>query len=98
MGLTPNQILFRIRLPLALPSIMAGIRVSVVTVISLATVAASVAPLGLGKPIFDALHTVFSTELISAGVLTILVALVADVLVVGLQRLVTPWTRTRRTS
>ena len=50
------------------------------------------------KPIFDAIHTVFSTELISAGVLTILVALVADVLVVGLQRLVTPWTRTRRTS
>ena len=98
MGLTPNQILFRIRLPLALPSIMAGIRVAVVTVISLATVAASVAPLGLGKPIFDAIHTLFSTELISAGVLTILVALAADVVVVGLQRLVTPWTRTRRTS
>jgi osmoprotectant transport system permease protein len=99
MGLTPNQILFRIRLPLALPSIMAGVRICVVTVISLATVAASVAPLGLGKPIFDSIHTLFSTELISAGVLTILVALAADVLVVGLQRLVTPWTRTaRRTS
>jgi osmoprotectant transport system permease protein len=94
MGLTPNQILFRIRLPLALPSIMAGIRVAVVTVISLATVAASVAPLGLGKPIFDAIHTLFSTELISAGVLTIVVALAADVVVVGLQRLITPWTRT----
>lgn len=96
MGLTPTQILFRIRLPLALPSIMAGIRIAAVTVISLATIAASVTPLGLGKPIFDAIHTLFSTELIAAGVLAILLALVADVLIVGLQRLITPWTRTTR--
>jgi osmoprotectant transport system permease protein len=96
MGLTPNQILFRIRLPLALPSIMAGVRVAAVTVISLATIAASVAPLGLGKPIFDAIHTVFRTELVAASVLTIALALATDVIVVGLQRLVTPWTRVRR--
>jgi osmoprotectant transport system permease protein len=96
MGLTPKQILFRIRLPLALPSIMAGIRIAAVTVISLATIAASVAPLGLGKPIFDAIHTLFDTELVAAAVLTILLALVTDVIVVGLQRLVTPWTRVRR--
>jgi osmoprotectant transport system permease protein len=96
MGLTPNQILFRIRLPLALPSIMAGVRIAAVTVISLATIAASVAPLGLGKPIFDAIHTVFDTELVAAAVLTIALALVTDVIVVGLQRLVTPWTRVRR--
>ena len=99
MGLTQTQILLRIRLPLALPSIMAGIRIAVVTVISLATIVADVTPLGLGKPIFDAIHTLFTTELIAAGVLTILFALAADVLVVGLQRLVTPWTRAlRRTS
>ena len=96
MGLTPNQILFRIRLPLALPSIMAGVRVAAVTVISLATIAASVAPLGLGKPIFDAIHTVFRTELVAASVLTIALALATDVIVVGLQRLVTPWTRVQR--
>ena len=96
MGLTPNQILFRIRLPLALPSIMAGVRVAAVTVISLATIAASVAPLGLGKPIFDAIHTVFETELVAAAVLTIALALVTDVIVVALQRLVTPWTRVRQ--
>ena len=96
MGLTPNQILFRIRLPLALPSIMAGVRVAAVTVISLATIAASVAPLGLGKPIFDAIHTVFRTELVAASVLTIALALATDVIVVGLQRLITPWTRVRR--
>lgn len=96
MGLTPNQILFRVRLPLALPSIMAGVRIAAVTVISLATIAASVAPLGLGKPIFDAIHTVFDTELVAAAVLTIILALVTDVIVVGLQRLITPWTRVRR--
>jgi osmoprotectant transport system permease protein len=96
MGLTPAQILFRIRFPLALPSIMAGVRVATVTVISLATVAAAVAPLGLGKPIFDAIHTLFDTELVATGVLTILLALVADVVVLGIRWAVTPWLRAAR--
>ncbi|WP_433803174.1 ABC transporter permease [Actinomycetospora sp. CA-084318] len=96
MGLTPAQILFRIRFPLALPSIMAGVRVATVTVISLATVAAAVAPLGLGKPIFDAIHTLFDTELVATGVLTILLALVADVVVLGIRWAITPWLRAAR--
>src|SRR5699024_1043090 len=50
MGMTPRQVLFRVNLPLAIPSIMAGIRISAVTVISLATIAADVTPLGLGNP------------------------------------------------
>ena len=96
MGLTPVQILFRVRLPLAVPSIMAGVRVAVVTAISLATVAAQVVKVGLGSPIFDGVHTLFTTELVSASLLAILLALLADALVVGLQRLVTPWARARR--
>jgi osmoprotectant transport system permease protein len=96
MGLTNGQILFRVRLPLAVPSIMAGVRIAVVTVISLGTVAAQVVKIGLGAPIFDAIHTLFSTELIAAGVLAIALALVADALVVGLQRIITPWARARR--
>lgn len=96
MGLTPRQILYRVRLPLALPSIMAGVRIAVVTVISLETVAAQVVKLGLGSPIFDAIHTLFSTELIAAGLLAIILALVADGLVVLLQRLITPWARAHR--
>ncbi len=96
MGLTPNQVLFKVQLPLALPSIMAGVRIAVVTVISLATVAAQVIKFGLGAPIFDAARTLFSTELIAAGLLAIILALVADGLVVLLQRLVTPWAYTRR--
>lgn len=93
MGMTPRQTLFKVNLPLAVPSIMAGVRISAVTAISLATIAGYVAPLGLGKPIFYALHTLFTTELIAAGVLAILLALVADALLVLLQRAVTPWIR-----
>ena len=96
MGLTAGQVLFKVRLPLALPSIMAGLRIAVVTAISLATVAAQVVKLGLGSPIFDGLHTLFSTELLAASLLAIVLALVADALVVGLQRAVTPWLRARR--
>lgn len=93
MGMTPRQVMLRVTLPLAIPSIMAGVRISAVTVISLATIAGDVAPLGLGVPIFYALHTLFTTELIAAGVLTILLALVADILLVLVQRAVTPWIR-----
>jgi osmoprotectant transport system permease protein len=94
--MTPRQIYLRINLPLAVPSIMAGARIATVTVISLATVAADVTPLGLGEPIFTALHTVFRTELIAAGALAILLALVADGALVLAQRAVTPWARARR--
>lgn len=93
MGMTQGQVLMRVNLPLAIPSIMAGIRISAVTVISLATIAADVTPLGLGRPIFFALHTTFTTELIAAGVLAILLALAADVILVVVQRAITPWVR-----
>ncbi|HEY4004992.1 MAG TPA: ABC transporter permease [Pseudonocardia sp.] len=95
MGMTDREIFLRINLPLAVPSIMAGARIATVTVISLATIAADVTPLGLGEPIFTALHTVFRTELITAGALAILLALVADALLVLLQRAATPWIRAR---
>lgn len=96
MGMTPREILLKINLPLALPSIMAGLRVAVVTVISLATVAAFVVQVGLGAPIVDGLRLNFVTELVAAGVLAIVLALVGDALVVLLERAVTPWARARR--
>lgn len=95
-GLTPNQILTRVELPLALPTIIAGLRVAVVTIISLATIAALIVPEGLGKPIFDALGAGnFNTKFIGAGVLCVALALIADGLFVGLQRFLTPWARRR---
>lgn len=96
MGLTRNQVLFKVQLPLALPSIMAGVRIAVVTVISLETVAAQVVKAGLGTPLFDAQRNVFTTGLITTGLLAIVLALVADALVVLLQRAVTPWVQARR--
>ena len=96
MGLSRRQTLIRVELPLALPPIMAGLRIATVTTISLATVAAYIGAGGLGEPIFDGIQTGFKTEFIAAGVLAIALALVADGLLVVAQRLLTPWARHRR--
>jgi osmoprotectant transport system permease protein len=95
MGLTPRQILTRVELPLALPAIMAGIRIATVTTISLATVAAFIGVGGLGEPIFNAIQDGFKTQFVAAGALAVVLALVADALLVLLQRALAPWTRLR---
>lgn len=96
MGLTRSQILRGVELPLALPAIMAGLRIATVSTIALATVAAFVIPEGLGRPIFLALRDYFKTEFIVAGGLAVALALVADALLVVLQRVLAPWDRVRR--
>lgn len=98
MGLTRRQTLWRVELPLAVPAILAGLRVAVVSTIALATVAALVVPEGLGYPIFLALREAFKTEIIVAGALAVGLALVADALLVLLERALTPWARARRTA
>jgi osmoprotectant transport system permease protein len=96
MGLSDRQILWKVELPLAIPAIIAGLRVAAVTVISLATVAAFIVDKGLGSPIFHALQSNFTTELIAAGGLAVALALAADALLLLAQRLITPWARLRR--
>jgi osmoprotectant transport system permease protein len=97
MGMGPTRTLLRVELPLALPAIIAGLRIATVTVIALATVAAYVDNEGLGAPIFAAIsNEVFKTELIAAGALAVALALVADGLLVLTQRLLTPWARAAR--
>ena len=98
MGYTRRQTLWRVELPLALPAIVAGLRVATVSTIAIATIAAFVIPEGLGRPIFIALRDYFKTEIVAAGLLAILLALVADVLLVLVQRVLTPWTYARRTA
>jgi osmoprotectant transport system permease protein len=98
MGLTSTQTLWRVELPLALPAIVAGVRVAVVSTIALATVAAFVVAQGLGGPILGALRLDFKTEIITAGALAIGLAILADALLVGAQRLLTPWAYARRTA
>jgi osmoprotectant transport system permease protein len=96
MGLTRRQTLWRVELPLAVPAIMAGLRVAVVSTIALATVAALVIPQGLGYPIFLALREAFKTEILVAGALAVGLALVADGLLVLAERALTPWAQARR--
>jgi osmoprotectant transport system permease protein len=97
MGLTRSQVLLKIELPLAVPAIIAGLRIAVVTVISLATIAAYATPTGLGKLIFDALSNGgFNTAFLAGGILCVLLAIVADGLFVLLQRGLTPWATARR--
>jgi osmoprotectant transport system permease protein len=96
MGYTRRQTLWRVELPLAVPAMFAGLRVAVVSTIALATVAALVIPEGLGHPIFLALREYFKTEIIVAGGLAVLLAFVADGLLVVAQRALTPWARARR--
>jgi osmoprotectant transport system permease protein len=93
IGMTPRQVFLRVNLRLAIPAIFAGLRVATVTTISLATVAAYISPLGLGAGILRAIQNSFNTELIAAGGLAIILALVADFLLVGVQRVIAPWQR-----
>ena len=94
MGMSRRQALWRVELPLALPAIVAGLRIAVVTIIALATIVYTIYDSGLGVPIHTALgEGPFKTELIAAGGLTIALALLADGLLVLGQRALTPWAR-----
>ncbi len=96
MGMTRRQTLVRVELPLALPAIVAGLRIAVVTIIALATIVYVIYPRGLGVPIHQALgEGPFKTELLAAGGLAVLLALAADGALVLVQRALTPWTRAR---
>jgi osmoprotectant transport system permease protein len=98
MGLTRLQVLMRVELPLALPAIVGGLRIAVVSTVAIATIAATLLPKGLGYPIFLALKepTPFKTEIYSAGLLSIALAIGADLLLVALRRVAVPWTRAAR--
>ncbi len=95
-GMSRTQTLLRVELPLALPAIVAGLRIAVVTIIALATIVYIIYDRGLGVPIHTALgEGPFKTELIAAGGLAIALALLADGLLVLTQRMLTPWARAR---
>jgi osmoprotectant transport system permease protein len=95
MGLTRRQVLTRGELPLALPAIIGGLRVAVVSTVAIATIAALVGDRGLGYPIFLAmgLPTPFKTEIYSAGVLVVALALALDLVLVTAKRGLVRWAR-----
>lgn len=96
MGLTGRQILFGVELPLALPVIVAGIRIATVTVIGIATIGAYISAGGLGKMIFDGINRDFPTMIITGAVLATILAVVCDLLLLTLERRLRPWARRRR--
>jgi len=91
MGYTPREVLWRIELPLAAAVIIAGTRVATVSTIGLVTVTALIGQGGFGFLILIGLQRFFTTELIVGAVLSVTLAVVADALLVLLQRRLTPW-------
>jgi osmoprotectant transport system permease protein len=93
MGYRPMARLLRIELPLALPAIIAGIRIATVTTIGLVTITAIIGLGGLGQLVLRGLIENFHTPLVVATALSIALALVADLVLAGAQRLAVPWAR-----
>ena len=95
MGYAARRMLWRVEVPLALPTIMAGLRVATVSAVALTTVGAILDYGGLGDLLVDGTRTNFKAQVLATSVLCVLLAVVLDLLLVGLQRLLTPWTRTQ---
>ena len=93
MGFSPWRQFLGIELPLAVPAIIAGVRIATVTTIGLVTVTALIGKGGLGQLIYDGLTRDFKTPLTVGAVLSVAMAVVADLLLLGVQRLLTPWSR-----
>lgn len=96
MGYSAPRQLVQIELPLAVPAIIAGIRIAAVTLIGLVPVAALIGQGGLGAMMLDGFQRDFRTPITVAGVLVIALAVVTDAALVLVQRLATPWARRSR--
>jgi osmoprotectant transport system permease protein len=95
MGYAPTAAVLRVDLPLALPYIFAGLRVATATVIGLVTVTALIGLGGLGQQITYGFNIGYNTPIIVGLVLSIALAAVADLILVGAQRLFVPWARSQ---
>ena len=93
LGYGPTRLLFKVQLPLALPVLVAAMRVATVSTVALTTVGTLVSYGGLGDLISHGVQRNFRAELVTAAVLCVLLALLLDVVLVVAQRVMTPWTR-----
>jgi osmoprotectant transport system permease protein len=96
LGYAPVGMLVKVELPLALPVIMAGLRVATVSTVALTTVGALVAHGGLGNLIADGVYSNFRAQLLAACVMCVVLAVLLDLALVLLQWLLTPWTHSVR--
>lgn len=97
MGYTRRQRLFRVELPLAVPLMIAGIRLASVTTIGLATIVAVLGDQfgGLGQLITEGIQTFFPTKYLLGAIISVILAVGADSLFVRIERWITPWSRAR---
>jgi osmoprotectant transport system permease protein len=96
MGMTDNQLLWRVELPLALPEIIAGLRIATVSTVAIASLMVFANVDTLGGPLYQ--QITFKTNIVIAGGLTILMAISFDLLLLLAQRLLAPWRRARMTT
>jgi osmoprotectant transport system permease protein len=97
MGLTRRQILARVELPLALPAIVAGIRLAAVSTVGIATIAVYIGAGGLGELIVNdgIQRALFVTPIFVGAVIATAMAIVIDLMLVGVERALAPWERAR---
>jgi osmoprotectant transport system permease protein len=95
MGYTDRQILWRVELPLAVPEIVAGLRVAIVSTIAIATLAVFIGGGGLGTQIYGGGNLTFPTSVFIALAIVLLMAMVFHVALLVAQRFLTPWRRAR---
>ena len=93
MGMSERQILWRVELPLAVPEIVAGLRIATVSTVALATLAVFINGGGLGVKIYGSGNLTFPTSIVIAGGLAMVIAFAFDLILLGVQRYVTPWRR-----
>lgn len=91
MGYSRRERLLRVELPLALPVIMAGVRIATVTTIGLVTISAFIGQGGLGRLFLDGFRRNFLTPVLVGFVLSVALAVLADLLLLAAQRRATPW-------
>jgi osmoprotectant transport system permease protein len=96
VGYSDARLLTRVELPLALPVIMAGLRVATVSTVALVTVGSIVSYGGLGNLMLRAVNTQFKAQILAASVLCVLLAVALDLVLVAVQRALTPWTHHAR--
>lgn len=95
MGYGRLRMLWKVELPVALPSIMAGVRVATVSTVALVTVGVIVGEGGLGQLIFRGFNSDYRAEIMTASLLTIALGLTLDLLLALATRLLMPWSRSR---
>lgn len=96
MGYGRTRMLVQVELPQALPSIVAGVRVATVTTVALVTVGVVVGYGGLGQLMFRGFRSNYHAEIMTATILCLVLALLADVAIVLLARAMMPWSRSAR--